>query len=376
MPIMKDEDIVTMVAEVFTVNSAAKDAAAPKSKKPTELDAEFSKEEVEPAEGVTYSELFGWDDLVLGVQGHPNSRPDFIVEVFNDSERVPELDEFREVDHNVMYPLVMSMQPEMKGLKTMLVGPTGSGKTTLVEYYCAKVKKNMFRINGRQDMETDSIIGRWIVNDSGMEFLLGEFSKAIANGDVVLVDEPWKIPPGIWMSMSRVMERGGVLQIDDMGGELGDKTITPHHECRILLADNVVGTGDNQEHYPATMIQDGSTLNRIDVVLHVPYMSEKQEVELLARKYPILVPTSKDGERGLQNVERMIRMLNLLRKGHDAGELSVPVSLRTLFSWADLAIKVRDYGAAFKWTILNRYADDTEKSVVLSHYHTVYNKEV
>ena len=161
----------------------------------------------------------------------------------------------------------------------------------------------MYRINGRQDMESDTLIGKPWVNNGSMEFVLGEFPKALLSGDIILLDEPTKIPSGIQMTLQRVMERNGVLQIDDMPEGLESKTIVPHPEARIVLADNVVGTGDNSEQYGATMIQDSSFLNRIDAVLHVPYMSPEKEAELLANKFPVLVPKNSAGERGMQNVD-------------------------------------------------------------------------
>ena len=377
MSTLSDKDLQAVV-EAATGKTAPPTKKGPK--KPTvttpEFDEATSGGEGETTKGKKYSDLFGWDAAVLGKQGAEGSKEDFVVEMYKDKEHVPELDENRIIDHEVMYPFVLSQQPQMNGMKVLMVGPTGSGKTTAVMHYCTMTKKGMYRINGRQDMESDTLIGRYIVTESGMEYLLGELPKALLRGDTVLIDEPWKIPSGIWMTLQRLMERGGVLQIDDMPDELEAKTIVPHKNARIVLADNVIGTGDNVEQYGATMIQDGSTLNRIDLVIKVPYLKQEQEEELIAAKFPLLVPKNSAGERGMQNVSRMVKMLNLLRQGYDTNELSSPASLRNVETWAEIACAVRSYEDSFKWTLLNRYADDSERAAVIAHYHTVYGRNL
>ena len=263
------------------------------------------------------------------------------------------------------------MQPKFRGMKTMMVGPTGSGKSTLAEYFAATINQPFLRINGRQDMESDSILGRpWVSQGEhgGMEFLLGEWPKATKKGWLVLVDEPWKMPPGIWMTAQRHLERGGIWQLDDIPGDnVLDKQIVPKSSYRCVLADNVVGTGDNVEKYGATMIQDGSTLNRIDVVIKVNYLKPKDEVGIILHKYPTIAP---------HMAEKMINMLNLLRTGYDNGELSSPASIRNIEAWSEMAIDISNYAKAIEWIMLNRYADDDEAGAVRNHYMTCFGEKL
>jgi len=113
------------------------------------------------------------------------------------------------------------------------------------------------RINGRQDMESDTLLGKPWVTEGEMSYIKGELPKALEKGWFVAFDEPWKTPSGIQMSLQRMYEKDGVLQLDDMPGSLDEKLIVPKDTFRMVLCDNVVGTGDNQDKYGATMIQDG-----------------------------------------------------------------------------------------------------------------------
>ena len=323
---------------------------------------------------IKYSKLFGWDKKVL------SGRKDFEVVVYNrsrwdedDQNHIPDMDKFehRVIDHSVMYPFVLGLQPQFRGMKILIVGPTGSGKSTMAEYYCAAINQPFLRINGRQDMESDNILGRaWVPEGegAGMQFLLGEWPKATKKGWFVLVDEPWKIPAGIMMTAQRHFERGGIWQLDDIPSDnTQDKQIVPKSSYRCVLADNVVGTGDNVEQYGATMIQDSSTLNRLDMVLNVPYLKPDLEVGVITAKYPSIPDYM---------AKKMVAMLNLLRGGFDKGELSSPASIRNIEIWSEMAIELQDYEAAFRWVLLNRYADDTEAKAVRNHYHTCFNKRL
>jgi MoxR-like ATPase len=223
-------------------------------------------------------------------------------------------------------------------------------------------------------MESDSIIGRPWVNGGKMEYKIGDLPKAMQRGWMVLLDEPFKIPSGILMIIQRMMEKGGVLQIDDMPGTLSEKQIVADPRHRLTLADNVVGTGDNIDKYGATLIQDSSLLNRIDLVLQVPYLSQEDEVNWIVEKFAPIPKVSSGIPK--HKAEQMVRMLNLLRKGFDQSELSSPASLRNIEAWARKAIQVRDYKRAFTWVLLNRYADEGERAAVRNMFFTVFGENI
>jgi MoxR-like ATPase len=229
------------------------------------------------------------------------------------------------------------------------------------------VNQPFLRINGRQDMESDSLIGRPTISEGTMGYKLGEWPKASKKGWLVLFDEPWKTPPGIMMTIQPHLERGGIWYIEDMPGEAIDKQIVPKSSYRCVLADNVVGTGDNVEQYAATMIQDGSSLNRVDYVLRVGYLKPELEVDIMKKQFP---------EIAEHTAKKMISLLNLLRNGYDNSELSSPASLRNIEAWARAAIAFKSVGIGFKHTLMNRYADDSEAAAVRNHFSTCFGEKL
>lgn len=348
-----------------------------KEKKPEKKPDDFVETEssiaITPATHKTkkYSEMFGWDEEEL------KGKKDFDCiyyepEDWDEEDRIyiPKLEDFdgHVVDHRAMYPFALSQQPQFKGFTTLTVGSPGCGKSSGIEYYCAVIGQPFLRVNGRGDMESDSLIGCRTIEDGTMGYKIGSWPKASKQGWFVLIDEPWKIPSHIWMVAQRPLECGGIWQLDDMPTDnVMDKQIVPKSTYRCVLADNVVGTGDDMDKFGATMIQDGSTLNRVDMVVHWPYLKPADEVALLQHRYPAIPE---------HNAKKMVNMLNLLRTGYDNGELSSAASIRNIEAWAKIATEIRDFGASFRWVLLNRYAEDSERAAVENHYFTVFGEKL
>ena len=277
-----------------------------------------------------------------------------------DRIHIPKIDENYIWQHEALYAIV---QGQLLNMKTMLVGDTGTGKSKLHENLAAVYKQPFYRLNGRGDMESDTILGRVDIENGSTTFLLGEFTKRFVKGYYILLDEPWKLPASINMALQRPLERDGILQIDDMKGDLIDKQFAPHPRTLLTLADNVIGTGDDDGRFAATMVQDSSTLNRIDLVVPLDYLPAPLEKQMIIRRFP-QIPD--------RQASRAVQVANLIREGCRSGQLSVTMSPRNIIAWMELATKSRSYEHGFIYTMLNRYADHNERDAIINFWETVY----
>ena len=279
----------------------------------------------------------------------------------DDQEFIPSLDENYVIQHGTVYPAINALK---NNLKVLVTGPTGSGKTAMYQWIAALCNQPYLRIGGRGDMESDTIFGKMVIKpDGSMQFEMADFPRAFRDGWLIALDEPWKLPSNITMAWQRVFERGGVLQLDDMPGNLKDKQIHADKRTRMVLCDNVVGTGDNADRFAATMIQDSSTLNRIDMVLEMPYLKPKKEEEMLCHRYAFL-PEDK--------AHKAVQVANLIRDAYEKYQVGVTMSPRNLMSWIEMAYTVRSYEVGFKWVMLERYAEPAEREAVKGFYRTVF----
>lgn len=315
--------------------------------------------------GKKFSTVFGF--------APPDGFPDLKAEVYKhtdwdkgDQQFIPDRAKFDNYVPNitVLYQLWVSVLRNNK--KALVVGPTGSGKSTLQEFFCAYINQPLFRLNGRGDMESDTILGRPWVENGNMMFEKGELVKAALKGWWLTIDEPWKLPAPIQMALQRFYEKDGVFQLDDMPGDIADKIIVPKATCRVVLCDNVVGTGDNVDQYAATMIQDGSTLNRLDVVFWQGYMSRESEVDMLLKSVP-------ENSIHKDDLGKMVDFFSLCRTSYEQRALSAALSPRNLLTWAELTVQLESLSKAAEWTMMHRFAEDEEKQLINEHYRAVFD---
>jgi cobaltochelatase CobS len=335
-----------------------------------EVKSDFLDEQVADAGAIMYSSTFkGADDYLLAT-GKPDINITSLMHEVSDWPEddqgfIPSVDPHYKWQHDILYPALLGLLGKMK---VLFVGPTGSGKTTFHENLAGTFNQPFYRLGGRGDMESDVILGRQDIQDGSMDFLLGEFTKKYISNYYILLDEPWKLPANINMTFQRVFERNGLLQIDEARGELKDKQFYPGPHTHLMLADNVVGTGDGADRYSATMIQDGSTINRMDMVLKIDYLKPEDEVAMLMDRFSAFLPK--------HIASKAVQVANLVRNGVDEGQLSVTMSPRNLIAWMEMAHKVRSYEESFKWVMLQRYADDSERGAVEGMYFTAFAKQL
>ncbi len=74
-------------------------------------------------------------------------------------------------------------------LPIMLKGPTGSGKTRLVEHMAWKLARPLYTVACHDDLSGNDLIGRYIIKGDNVEWIDGPLLMAIKNGGIVYLDE-------------------------------------------------------------------------------------------------------------------------------------------------------------------------------------------
>ena len=74
-------------------------------------------------------------------------------------------------------------------LPVMLKGPTGSGKTRLVEYMAWKLGRPLFTVACHDDLSGNDLTGRYIIKGDEVEWIDGPLLMAVKNGGIIYLDE-------------------------------------------------------------------------------------------------------------------------------------------------------------------------------------------
>jgi nitric oxide reductase NorQ protein len=74
-------------------------------------------------------------------------------------------------------------------LPVMLKGPTGSGKTRLVEYMAWKLDRPLYTVACHDDLSGNDLTGRYIIKGDNVEWVDGPLLMAVKNGGIIYLDE-------------------------------------------------------------------------------------------------------------------------------------------------------------------------------------------
>ena len=74
-------------------------------------------------------------------------------------------------------------------LPVMLIGPTGSGKTRLVEHMAWKLGRPLYTVACHSDLSANDLTGRYIIKGDEVQWIDGPLSMAVKNGGIAYLDE-------------------------------------------------------------------------------------------------------------------------------------------------------------------------------------------
>ena len=74
-------------------------------------------------------------------------------------------------------------------LPVMLKGPTGSGKTRLVEHMAWKFGRPLYTVACHDDLSANDLVGRYIIKGDEVLWIDGPLLMAIKKGGIIYLDE-------------------------------------------------------------------------------------------------------------------------------------------------------------------------------------------
>lgn len=226
-----------------------------------------------------------------------------------------------------------------------LRGPTGTGKTSLAEWYAHATKapayfvldmstlrepKDLF---GFKEIATDPLTGTQTITWHKSGFL-----HAIATpGAVILLDEATRIHPSVANNLMPLLDHRRQAYLDDLG-EI------------VRVAEGVVFflTANIGLEYSGTWRWDAALENRLEFQLEVDYLTVDEEVAVLTAK------TGVDKEVA----RRLAEVAHTVREGtkDDRNPISHGISTRQLLAAATLIVEGMTPVDALEFTVVPTYS--------------------
>lgn len=180
-------------------------------------------------------------------------RPRVVVEVNLGPKRAPRVVE-AEGRHAKFAEVMRAVAARVP---VLLVGPAGSGKTTLARHV-AEALELPFTFNSMSEgVSETALLGRVAPNAKGAwEYNESPFVRAYRSGGVHLLDELDASDPNLLVTVNAAIANG-VLSVPTAGVE----PIKRHERCVLIAAANTYGNGASREYVGRNQL-DAATLNR------------------------------------------------------------------------------------------------------------------
>ena len=154
-------------------------------------------------------------------------------------------------------------------------GPTGNGKSTMVEQICAKHKKPLIRVNLNMMTDEEQLIGSKTLENGNVEIVEGPVLIAMRQGTTLLLDE---IDAG---SANTLLCLQPILEGKPYYFKLKNEMIVPKEGFNVIATANTKGKGSDDGRYIGTNVLNEAFLERFAVTFEQEYPSAKVEVKII-----------------------------------------------------------------------------------------------
>jgi len=154
-------------------------------------------------------------------------------------------------------------------------GPTGNGKSTMIEQICAKHKRPLIRVNLNMMTDEEQLIGTKTLEDGNVNIVEGPVLIAMRNGTTLLLDE---IDAG---SANTLLCLQPILEGKPYYFKLKNEMIVPKEGFNVFATANTKGKGSDDGRYIGTNVLNEAFLERFAVTFEQDYPSAKIEQKII-----------------------------------------------------------------------------------------------
>ena len=205
------------------------------------------------------------------------------------------------------------------GLFVLIIGPKGTGKTSLVRDFAANKNVNLRSINFSLRTRESHLVGTKTLTDGTVSFDEGLLVRSMKSGDILYLDEINSAEADVLLRLDEALDDRRQIVLKESAGEV----VKAKEGWFVVATINPLSHSGTKELPP-------QLLSRFPVRIRLEYPPEDIELEIV-KKY---VSGNHESE-----IVQAVRLANTLRQAAAVEELFYSPSLRETIAFAKLLDK-------------------------------------
>jgi nitric oxide reductase NorQ protein len=204
------------------------------------------------------------------------------------------------------------------GLFVLIIGPKGTGKTTLVRRFASEMKKDLDSVNFSLRTRESHLVGSRTLNKGEINFVEGVLVKSMRNGTLLYLDELNAAEADVLLRLDEALDDRRQLVLKEAEGQI------------VKAADDwfVIATINPLSHV-GTKELPPQLLSRFPVRMRLDYPPEDIELDIVSRH--VTIDDSK-----VKDVKHAIQLAKSLREAAAVEELYYSPSIRETIAFAKM----------------------------------------
>jgi hypothetical protein len=236
-----------------------------------------------------------------------------------------------------------------------ITGLSGNGKTTMVDQVCAKLRRELFRVNITTQTDEDDLLGGFRLINGETVWCDGPVVKAMKQGGILLLDEIDLASHAI-MCLQPVLEGKGVF-LKKIG-----EWVKPAAGFQIFATANTKGKGSDDGRFIGTNVLNEAFLDRFSVCFEQEYAPKNTEQKILSKAMKSL------GCEDADFTKNLVSWADMIRKCFYEDAVDEIITTRRLVNIATAFSIFGDRTKALEMAV-NRFDDSTKEAFL-----TMYSK--